>query len=223
MTYGAGGSTRDARPSRSSRASERAASRRWRTSPASARPSRAARGARPAARRRRRERARPARRPAAGRAEWTETEGGLAYSRELVELIRGELRASRSAPRASPRRTSTRPPPRTTCATSRRRSTPARLPHHPAVLRQPLLLRLRRPRPRAASTCRSCRASCRSRTGQVERMTELCGARDPAGLLDELERRRDEPAAVAELGVAQATPSAPTCWPPARPASTSTR
>ena len=51
---------------------------------------RAARDARHDARRRHRERARAARRPARGQTEWTATEGGLRYSRELIELIREE-------------------------------------------------------------------------------------------------------------------------------------
>jgi methylenetetrahydrofolate reductase (NADPH) len=40
---------------------------------------------------------------------------------------------------------------------------------------------------------------------QIERFTAMCGATIPAGLRAELEVRRDEPEAVAELGVAYAT------------------
>lgn len=40
---------------------------------------------------------------------------------------------------------------------------------------------------------------------QIERFTKMCGATIPAGLRAELEARRDEPEAVAELGVAYAT------------------
>jgi len=40
---------------------------------------------------------------------------------------------------------------------------------------------------------------------QIRRITAMCGARIPAGLQAELERRADEPAAVADLGVAYAT------------------
>ena len=40
---------------------------------------------------------------------------------------------------------------------------------------------------------------------QVARFTKMCGATIPAGLLAELEARRDQPEAVAELGVAYAT------------------
>ena len=40
---------------------------------------------------------------------------------------------------------------------------------------------------------------------QIERFTAMCGAAIPAGLRAEREARRDEPEAVAELGVAYAT------------------
>jgi methylenetetrahydrofolate reductase (NADPH) len=40
---------------------------------------------------------------------------------------------------------------------------------------------------------------------QIQRITKLCGAEIPPALSAELERRRDDPAAVAQLGVAQAT------------------
>jgi methylenetetrahydrofolate reductase (NADPH) len=43
---------------------------------------------------------------------------------------------------------------------------------------------------------------------QIERLTALCGARIPAALRRELERRQDDPRAVAELGVAYATAQA---------------
>jgi methylenetetrahydrofolate reductase (NADPH) len=40
---------------------------------------------------------------------------------------------------------------------------------------------------------------------QIQRMTQMCGASVPPVLLAELERRRDNPVAVTQLGVAQAT------------------
>jgi len=40
---------------------------------------------------------------------------------------------------------------------------------------------------------------------QIERFTAMCGATIPRGLRAELDARRDEPEAVAELGVAYAT------------------
>ena len=83
---------RATRRSRSSRASARStASRRWRTSRASARPStscarRSTRCARPAST----TCSRCAATRPQGQEEWTKTEGGLEYSRELVELIRAD-------------------------------------------------------------------------------------------------------------------------------------
>ncbi len=58
---------------------------------------------------------------------------------------------------------------------------------------------------------------------QIKRFTELCGAAIPQPLLAQLEARADDPEAVVDFGVAYATRSAPSCWPAARPASTSTR
>ena len=43
---------------------------------------------------------------------------------------------------------------------------------------------------------------------QIERLAALCGARIPTALRRELERRQDDPRAVAELGVAYATAQA---------------
>ena len=40
---------------------------------------------------------------------------------------------------------------------------------------------------------------------QIDRITKMCGATIPAGLRAELEARRDEPNAVADLGVAYMT------------------
>ncbi len=45
-------------------------------------------------------------------------------------------------------------------------------------------------------------------TAQIERVAALCGARIPKALRLELERRQDDPRAVAELGVAYATAQA---------------
>ena len=61
-----------------------------------------------------------------GETEWTQTEGGLAYSTELIELIARRLRLRASARPASRRCTSRRPTWRRTCASRRRRSRRAR-------------------------------------------------------------------------------------------------
>jgi methylenetetrahydrofolate reductase (NADH) len=41
--------------------------------------------------------------------------------------------------------------------------------------------------------------------GQIKRFTSMCGASIPAGLLEQLELRAEDPAAVVEFGVAYAT------------------
>jgi len=41
--------------------------------------------------------------------------------------------------------------------------------------------------------------------GQIERVTQMCGAKIPAGLHRELELRGDQPGSVSDLGVAYAT------------------
>ena len=58
---------------------------------------------------------------------------------------------------------------------------------------------------------------------QIKRFTQTIHASIPANLLEQLEARADEEGAVAELGVAYATCSAPTSSRPARRGSTSTR
>ncbi len=123
--------------------------------------------------------------PPQGEDRWTKTEGGLEYSRELVELICGP-----STPR-SPMAGAAFPEThihadlaaRRTCATSRPRSTRVR---HFLVTQlffdNALLLRLRRAGPRGGITSRSFRASCRSRTStSIKRMTTLSGSALPAG------------------------------------------
>ena len=74
-----------------------------------------------------RERARPARRPARRRDdEWTATEGGLRYSRELIELIRADYDFAIGAACFPEVHIARRVGGDATCATARRRSTPAR-------------------------------------------------------------------------------------------------
>ena len=64
--------------------------------------------------------------PPQGQDEWTATEGGLRYSRELIELIRDEYDFAIGAACFPEMHIHADVAPRTTCATSRRRSTPAR-------------------------------------------------------------------------------------------------
>ena len=111
---------------------------------------RAARRAGPHARRRDRERARPARRPAAGvdASEWAAAEGGLRYSRELIELIRADYDFAVGAacfPEVHLAAESADSDLQVPLREGRRGRA---VPDHPAVLRQRALLRLRGPRAR---------------------------------------------------------------------------
>ena len=100
-----------------------------------------------------------------------------------------------------------------------------RLPDHPALLRQRSSTstssrRLARP----ASACRSCRASCRSRTSARSSASPRCaGPTIPESFEHELAARADDPSALTELGVAYATLQCADLLPAARRASTSTR
>ena len=129
------------------------------------------------------------------------TEGGLEYSRELVELIAADYPFAIGArllsrdphPRHQPRGR-----PRTSGREGRRRR---RLPDHPAVLRQRPLLRLRRTRPRRrGDACRSSRASCRSRRSGRSSGWPRCAARAiPGGLQPRAARPRRGPGGGARL------------------------
>ena len=139
-----------------------------------------------------RERARAARRPAAGRRrEWTATEGGLRYSRELIELIRADYDFAIGAacfPEVHIHAESRRVRPALPQGEGRRRRA---LPDHAAVLRQ-----------RATTTTSSARAReigidvpiipgimPITNVGQIQRITEMCGAVDPARSLRRRARR----------------------------------
>ena len=86
--------------------------------------------------------------PPQGQEEWTKTEGGLEYSRELVELISADYQLSIGAacfPETHIHATSAEDDLR---YLKEKVDAGVELPHHAAVLRQRALLRLRRPRPR---------------------------------------------------------------------------
>ena len=133
--------------------------------------------------------------PPQGETEWTATEGGLSYSRELIELIRDEYDFAIGAacfPEVHIHATDAESDLR---YLKEKVDAGARFLITQLFFDNQALLRLRRPRARrSASTSRSSRASCRSRTSsQIKRVTEMCGATIPDGLLRELELRGDEP------------------------------
>jgi methylenetetrahydrofolate reductase (NADPH) len=143
--------------------------------------------------------------PPKGQERWTKTDGGLEYSSELVEILREDYsfaiggaafpethihatspeddlrflkaKVDSGCSSSSPRCSST------TRTTSRSSSA----------------------RGRWASTCRSSRGHADPEPGRHQAMTELSAAELPAGLREQLEARRGNDEAVAELGVAYAT------------------
>ena len=115
--------------------------------------------------------------PPPGETEWTATEGGLDYSRELIELIRDDYDFAIGAacfPEVHIHADSAESDLRYLQGEGRRRRA---LPDHAAVLRQRALLRVRRPRARdRASTSRSSRGSCRSPTTTRSSASRACAA-----------------------------------------------
>jgi methylenetetrahydrofolate reductase (NADPH) len=144
--------------------------------------------------------------PPQGQEEWTKTEGGLEYSRELVELISADYPFSIGAacfPETHIHATSADDDVRYLRAkvdagvgflitqlffdnaayfdfVARARAEGVEVPIVPGIL--PI-----------------------TNIAQLERITSMCGASLPAALLDELHLRRDEPEAVHDFGVAYAT------------------
>ncbi len=144
--------------------------------------------------------------PPAGQEEWTKTEGGLEFSRELVELIRSEYPFAIGAacfPETHIHATSPEDDLRHLKAkvdagtdflitqlyfdnasyfdfVERARAIGIEVPIIPGIL--PI-----------------------TNIGQLQRITSMCGATIPAGLAAELDLRADDPDAVLQLGVAYAT------------------
>jgi methylenetetrahydrofolate reductase (NADPH) len=144
--------------------------------------------------------------PPAGEAEWTATEGGLSYSRELIDLIRDEyafcigaacfpethihaessesdLRYAREKVDAGARFLITQlffDNALYYDFVARAREAGIEVPIIPGIM--PI-----------------------TDVGQIKRFTSMCGATIPEPLLHELELRADQPEAAAEMGVAYAT------------------
>jgi len=144
--------------------------------------------------------------PPAGQESWTKTDGGLEYSRELVELIAGgypfaigaacfpETHIHAQSPAADLAHLAEKvragvdflitqlffDNARYFEFVARARATGIAVPIIPGIM--PI-----------------------TRVGQVERMAEMCGSAIPAGLRRELHARGDHPEAVLDFGVAYAT------------------
>jgi methylenetetrahydrofolate reductase (NADPH) len=144
--------------------------------------------------------------PPPGQKEWLKTEGGLEYSSELVELIRGdypfaigaacfpETHIHASSPRADLEHLAAKVQAGVDFLitqlffdnalyfdfVARARAIGIEVPIIPGIL--PI-----------------------TDIGQLQRMTKMCGASIPGGLAEELHAREDQPEAVRDFGVAYAT------------------
>ena len=145
--------------------------------------------------------------PPAGQEQWTKTEGGLEYSRELVELIAADYPFAIGAACFPETHIHAVSPEDDLEHLAEKVRAGVRLPDHTAVLRQRPLLRLRRARTRGrdrgadhpghhADHAASARSSA---------WPSSCGASIPDGLRRELHARGEDPEAVLDFGVAYAT------------------
>jgi methylenetetrahydrofolate reductase (NADPH) len=144
--------------------------------------------------------------PPAGQDEWTATEGGLSYSRELVELIRSDYEFSIGAacfPEVHVHAES---------AESDLRYTKAKVDAGARFLITQLFFDnqvywdfVARARDIGIDVPIVPGIMPIGNVAQIKRFTEMCGATLPERLLRELELRADQPAAVTDFGVAYAT------------------
>jgi methylenetetrahydrofolate reductase (NADPH) len=144
--------------------------------------------------------------PPAGEAEWTPTEGGLSYSRELIELIRDDYDFSIGAacfPEVHVHATD---------AESDLRYLKEKVDAGARFLITQLFFDnqayyefVARARELGIDVPIIPGIMPITDAGQIKRITGMCGASIPAGLLRELELRGDQPGSVTELGVAYAT------------------
>jgi methylenetetrahydrofolate reductase (NADPH) len=144
--------------------------------------------------------------PPAGQAEWTATEGGLSYSRELIEMIRSEYDFAIGAacfPETHPHASS---------AESDLRYLKEKVDAGARFLITQLFFDnavyyefVARARDIGIDVPIIPGIMPVTDLGQLKRFTSLCGATIPDALLSELELRSDTSEAVAELGVAYAT------------------
>ena len=145
--------------------------------------------------------------PPAGEQEWTKTEGGLEYSRELVELIAADYPFAIGAACFPETHIHASSPEDDLRHLAEKVQRGRRLPDHAGVLRQLLLLRLRRPRPRRRRSTVPIIPGIMpiTRVGQIERMAAMCGSAIPEELRRELHARGEDLEAVLDFGVAYAT------------------
>src|SRR5215216_6397012 len=144
--------------------------------------------------------------PPPGETEWTATEGGLRYSRELIELIRDEYDFAIGAacfPEVHIHAAS---------AESDLRYCKEKVDAGARFLITQLFFDnalywdfVARARDMGIDVPVIPGIMPITSAGQIKRVTEMCGAKIPEGLLRELELRGDQPGSVSDLGVAYAT------------------
>src|SRR5215212_6009362 len=144
--------------------------------------------------------------PPAGETEWTATEGGLSYSRELIELIRDEYDFSIGAacfPEVHIHAGS---------ADSDLRYLKEKVDAGARFLITQLFFDnafyydfVARAKEIGIDVPIIPGIMPITDAGQIHRVTEMCGAKIPGGLRRELELRGDQPGSVSDLGVAYAT------------------
>jgi methylenetetrahydrofolate reductase (NADPH) len=144
--------------------------------------------------------------PPAGQSEWTATEGGLTYSRELIELIRDEYEFSIGAACF----------PETHIHATSPEDDLRYLGEKVGAGAQFLITQLfydnasywdfvRRAREAGIDAPILPGIMPITNVAQIKKITELCGSALPPRLVAELDARADDPEAVAEFGVAYAT------------------
>jgi methylenetetrahydrofolate reductase (NADPH) len=144
--------------------------------------------------------------PPPGESEWTATEGGLSYSRELIEMIRSDYAFAIGAacfPETHIHATS---------AEDDLRYLKDKVDAGARFLITQLFFDnafywdfVRRAREIGIDVPIIAGIMPITNVGQIKRMTEMCGSALPVALVSELDARSEDPEAVAEFGVAYAT------------------
>jgi methylenetetrahydrofolate reductase (NADPH) len=144
--------------------------------------------------------------PPAGQEAWSKTEGGLEFSRELVELIRADYPFAIGAACFPETHIHAASPEADLAYLAEKVRAGADFLITQLFFDKALYFDfLARARDAGIDVPIVPGIMPITRTGQVERMAEMCGASIPDGLRRELHARGDDPEAVLDLGVAYAT------------------
>jgi methylenetetrahydrofolate reductase (NADPH) len=144
--------------------------------------------------------------PPAGQDEWTATDGGLSYSRELIELIRDEYQFCIGAACFPETHIHAETPESDLRYAREKVDAGARFLITQLFFDNQLYYDfVARARDAGIDVPIIPGIMPITDAGQIKRFTSMCGARIPDSLLHELELRADQPVAVAEMGVAYAS------------------